>query len=342
MIYFRKGDYVKKVISLIIAVIAVIATLEITAEYNNVIATSNNYSDKTVQIGGQPFGIKFYSQGVMITKVRKDSASEECGLRTNDIIVMINGNEIEDNRKVKNIIEKSNGKSLKITVNRDYEIMDFTLKPKQVNGKYTAGMWIKDSCAGIGTITYYDTDNNTFACLGHGICDKESSTLLPMHEGDICPAVIEGVEKGRSGSPGGLSGYFKDSEIGSAYCNSKFGLFCNSEFKPQYKEYKIADIKEIEPGKAYIYSTTIGETPEMYQVEIKPTNKLLFDKDKDLIIEVTDKKLLEQTGGIVQGMSGSPIVQNDKIVGAVTHVFVNDPTKGYGIYIQTMLDESEQ
>ena len=278
----------------------------------------------------------------MITKIRENSASEKSGLRVNDIIVMINGLEIESNQAVRDCIENSGGGTIRLTVNRDYEICEFELTPENVNGRYTAGMWIKDSCAGIGTVTYYDTENNTFGCLGHGICDKEASTLLPMHEGDICPVVIDGVDKGRSGSPGGLSGRFKNEEIGRAYKNSSCGLFCESFRKVNYRRYRIASEDEVETGQAYIYSTVKGETPKMYTVNISPANKLFFDKDRDMIVEVTDSRLLDATGGIVQGMSGSPIVQKGKLVGALTHVFVNDPTKGYGIYIDRMINEQDQ
>lgn len=306
------------------------------------VTASGSVNERTVQIGGQPFGVKFYSQGVMITKIRENSASEKCGLRVNDIIVMIDGKEIDGNKAVRDSIENSGGGTIKLTVNRDYEIDEFELVPENINGRYTAGMWIKDSCAGIGTVTYYDTENNCFGCLGHGICDKGASTLLPMHEGDICPVIIDGVDKGKSGSPGGLSGRFRDREIGKAYKNSKYGLFCDSFRSVSYKSYKTASKDKVKTGQAYIYSTVRGETPKMYSVNISPANKLIFDRDRDMIVEVTDSRLLDETGGIVQGMSGSPIVQNGKLVGAVTHVFVNDPTKGYGIYIERMLNEQNR
>jgi stage IV sporulation protein B len=332
----------KRIISLLIVFVAVLGTFNITSQNLSVVSASEDISNKTVQIGGQPFGIKFYSKGVMITKIREYSPADNSGLRKNDIIVRINNTTVSDNEQVKEIIKNSKGKTLTVTVNRDYEFIDFKVTPESNNGKYTAGMWIKDSCAGIGTITYYDTDNNTFACLGHGICDKDSTNLLPMSQGEICPAVIESVEKGQNGSPGGLNGYFKDEEIGTAYYNSEYGLFCNSEITTNYKEYKVASKSEIENGEAYIYTTIDGDTPKMYKVNIHSGSKLNFNKDKDIIIEITDDELIEKTGGIVQGMSGSPIIQNGKLIGAVTHVFVNNPKKGYGIFAETMLAESSQ
>jgi stage IV sporulation protein B len=332
----------KKVISIVMIFVAIIGTINMTTDYQSVVTTSEDISNKTVQIGGQPFGVKFYSKGVVITKIRNDSPADKAGLRKNDIIVMINNQSIADNEEVKNTIKSSNGNKLTLTVNRDYEFLEFTLTPEYNNGKYTAGMWIKDSCAGIGTITYYDTDTNTFACLGHGICEKDSTNLLPMSEGDICPAYINSIEKGKNGSPGGLNGYFKDEKIGTAIYNSQYGLFCQSNITTNYKEYKVASKKEIENGEAYIYSTISGETPKMYKVNIQSASKLNFNKDKDIIIEITDTELLEKTGGIVQGMSGSPIIQNGKLIGAVTHVFVNNPKKGYGIFAETMLEESSK
>ena len=146
------------------------------------------------------------------------------------------------------------------------------------------------------------------------------------------------IEKGKSGSPGGLNGYFLDKEIGKAYKNSEYGVFCTQEVDTYYKEYKVAEKKYIENGQAYIYTTVEGDTPKMYEVNIHLTGILNFDRKKDIVIEITDRELLKKTGGIVQGMSGSPIIQGDKIVGAITHVFVNDPTKGFGIYLDWMIN----
>ena len=328
----------KKILSLLVIIVAGFGFYNTIINSSNAVTASEDLKNKTVQIGGQPFGIKFYSQGAMITKVRKNSPADTGGLKKNDIIIEIDGEKIKTNEEVKKIIANSNGKELNITVNRDYEIINVKITPEFIKNKYTAGIWIKDSCAGIGTITYYDEENNSFACLGHGICDKDSSTLLPMAEGDICPAVIESIEKGKSGCPGGLNGYFLDEEIGKAYKNSEYGVFCNKEEETSYKEYKIAGKKDIENGQAYIYTTVEGSTPKMYEVNIHQTSILNFDKKKDLVIDITDEELLRKTGGIVQGMSGSPIIQGDKIVGAITHVFVNDPTKGYGILAETMIE----
>ncbi len=331
----------KRILSYLIIIVAVFGFFTTFNDTSTAITANENIKNKKVQIGGQPFGIKFYSNGVVITKIREDSPADQCGLKLNDIIIRINNQTVKSNEAVRALIENSNGKKINLTVNRDYEIINLTVQPELKNGKYTAGMWIKDSCAGIGTITYYDTDKNTFACLGHGICDKDSSNLLPMWEGDICPAVIDSIDKAKDGSPGGLNGYFENKEIGTAYYNSDCGLFCNQEITTNYKEYKIADKSEIENGTAYIYTTVEGDTPKMYEVEIHPASRLNFDRKKDIVVEITDEELLKKTGGIVQGMSGSPIIQNDKLIGAVTHVFVNEPKKGYGIYAETMIEESE-
>lgn len=331
----------KKIISFIIAIVAILGIYNTFGTSDKAIATSKNTKTKKVQIGGQPFGIKFYSEGALITKVRDDSPADKSGLRENDIIIGINNEKVKNNQVVREKIKENKTSTIKFTINRDYEIIDINIKPENSNGKYTVGIWIKDSCAGIGTITYYDTDNNTFACLGHGICDKNATNLLPMSEGDICPAFIQSVDKAKTGYAGGLNGYFLENEIGKAYCNSQYGLFCNKEIATSYKEYEVATKNEIKKGKAYIYTTVEGDNPKFYEVKITPQCHFFFDKMKEITIEITDKELLNKTGGIVQGMSGSPIVQNDKLIGAVTHVFVNNPEKGYGILAETMLTESK-
>lgn len=331
----------KKILSLLIIIVAVFGFYNIIVNESNAVTTIKDIKNKTVQIGGQPFGIKFYSQGAMITKVRENSPADKSGLRKNDIIIKIDGKKIKTDEMVKEIIANSDGKELDFTINRNYEIINEKITPEYINKKYTAGIWIKDSCAGIGTITYYDKDSNTFACLGHGICNKDSSTLLPMAEGDICPAVIESIEKGKSGVPGGLNGHFFDKEIGKAYKNSEYGVFCTQKMDTYHKEYKVASKKDIEEGQAYIYTTVEGNKPKMYEVNIHLSGILNFDRKKDIVIEITDRELLEKTGGIVQGMSGSPIIQEDKIVGAITYAFVNDPTKGYGILAETMIENGE-
>lgn len=330
----------RKFLSICITIICLLGYMNINAD-QKAIAVSENVRGKTLQIGGQPFGIKFYSEGAMVTKVRDNSPADKGGLKENDVIIAIDNNKTKTNEVVKQIVKNSNGKEMIFTINRDYQIINISITPEMKNGKYTAGMWIKDSCAGIGTITYYDKDNHTFACLGHGICDKNSSVLLPMSEGTICPAIIESIDKGENGSPGGLNGYFKDEEIGQAYYNSPYGLFCTSKFDTYYDEYKVATRDEVKNGDAYIYTTVNGDTPKYYKAEIKLKSKFNFDKMKELIVEIKDEELIDKTGGIVQGMSGSPIIQGDKIVGAVTHVFVNNPEKGYGILVETMLQKSK-
>lgn len=328
----------KKFLLICMALICCLGYFNINTD-QKAIAVSENVKGKTLQIGGQPFGIKFYSEGALVTKVRSDSPADVGGLKTNDIIIAIDNKKTKTNDLVKKYVRESNGKELIFTINRDYEIIDLKIKPEIKNDKYTAGMWIKDSCAGIGTITYYDKTNKTFACLGHGICDKNSSVLLPMSEGEICPAVIESVDKGKDGYPGGLNGYFENKEIGQAYNNSDYGLFCKCEKETDYDEYKVASKNQVENGEAYIYTTIEGNKPDFYKAEIHLSSRFTFDKMKELVIEITDSRLIEKTGGIVQGMSGSPIIQNNKLVGAVTHVFVNNPEKGYGILIETMLEE---
>jgi stage IV sporulation protein B len=200
-------------------------------------------------------------------------------------------------------------------------------------------MWIRDSTAGIGTVTFINPDNNMFAGLGHGICDVDTAELMPMLKGQIIDVTISAVNKGKPGYPGELQGYFNPEKIGSLIGNTDtgvYGIYSKIPDNIPTEPLPIGLRQEVEEGRAYIYCTTDSNEVEKYEIEIIKINQNSSDL-KNFIIKITDPKLLEATGGIVQGMSGSPVVQNDKIIGAVTHVLINDPTKGYGIFIESML-----
>lgn len=305
------------------------------------------YEKLTLVPGGMPFGVKFHTKGVIVVGVSdvickegKYSPCTEAGIKEKDIILEINGEEVNTVEEVTAIIEASGGKPITLLLKRNNKEINVTLVPRksQPDGIYRAGLWVRDSTAGIGTVTFINPVNNSFAGLGHGICDSDTGMLMPLLKGEISNVTISGVIKGASGAPGELKGYFSKESCGTLLGNSEsgvYGLF-DEEPKQQSEPMKVASPKDVKAGKAFILCTIDNTTTEKYEIEITKVNSL-SQSTKNFIIKVTDERLLAKTGGIVQGMSGSPIIQNDKIVGAVTHVMVNDPKSGYGIYIGNML-----
>lgn len=301
-----------------------------------------------VYIGGQAFGVRFYANGAMIIKLESyyDGEKYVCpakdgGLKVNDIIKKINNIEISTNEELKSEIEKSNGNEISVEIERNGKVENKTVLPiKNTVGVYLLGAWVRDSCAGIGTMTYYDDNNNYFAALGHGICDCDTSALLPLKSGETVQAEISGIEKSVCGKAGSYSGYFTDTKLGSLSVNSPLGIFgdITDESYKNNKKYPIAKSVEVKTGKATMVTTVNGAVSEEYAVEIKRICNHGKASNENFVIKITDSRLLSNCGGIVQGMSGSPIVQNGKIVGAVTHVFLNNPKEGYGVFAQYMAE----
>ncbi len=301
-----------------------------------------------VIVGGESFGLKLYCKGVMVTNLerfesndKKLCPAESCGVKKSDIITMINNETVKSNEKVSEIIKNSNGKSLKLLIERDNKKLNLTLTPvKNERGQYCAGMWVRDSCAGIGTICFYDKSNNSYAALGHGICDTDSGGIMASNSGEILKASITSVNKSENNNIGTLNGYFTNQVIGTIRDNSSLGVYgkTTSEISKQ-KEVEIADIAEVKIGNAIMYSTIEGTTPKPYSIEITQICNKDKNSNRNFVIKVTDKELLEKTGGIVQGMSGSPILQNNMLVGGLTHVFVESCTQGYGIFAENMINK---
>lgn len=206
---------------------------------------------------------------------------------------------------------------------------------------YLIGAWVRDSCAGIGTITYYDEKNNCFAALGHGICDNDTSYLLPLEHATVLSASISGISKSSAGKAGSLNGYFKDEELGTLTKNTSIGIFGRPDenYSFKQKQIEVAQTNEIKVGKASIYTTISQNNAEEYEIEITRICNKNKDSNESFVIKITDERLIDECGGIVQGMSGSPIVQNGKLVGAVTHVFLNNPQEGFGVAIQNMMSK---
>lgn len=310
--------------------------------------TSNDLGE--VILGGIPVGISLAGNGIevlgfsdVITQEGVFSPAADSGLEIGDKIIEINGKKAA---KVSDLSKEANlhKDEVNLTYLRDGKKDNVVLVPKKdvLSGQYKLGLWAKDASNGIGTLTFVKNDKH-FASLGHPITSKNGE-ILEISGGNIHECVILGVNKGMKGEAGELRGAFSGTEvIGEISKNNKFGVYGKFDKYPAAlntaKKIKVAEASEVKPGKAFICSTIEGKTPSLYEIEIIKTENQSQKDDKGLVIKVTDKRLLEKTGGIVQGMSGSPIIQNDKLVGAVTHVFINDPTKGFGMFAQWMLDE---
>lgn len=301
---------------------------------------------------GEPFGIKLLTDGVIVVEVSSfetesgfRSPAGDCGIKPGDIIKSINGAAVASNSDVERIISSSRGTALTLEMIRDSKDFTATLYPCKcsADGKYRAGLWVRDSSAGIGTMTFYDPDTNCFAGLGHPVCDVDTGELLPLSSGEVVKVAINGVKKGKPGVPGELMGGFISAfSMGSLTQNTECGLYGELDgFNATNQAIPLGVRQEIETGKAYIFTTVSGTTPKKYEICIEKIDLADSDENRNMIIRVTDEELLRETGGIVQGMSGSPIIQNGKLVGAVTHVFINNPTKGYAIFADTMYSRME-
>lgn len=295
---------------------------------------------------GEPFGVKIYTSGVIVvgfSKVDADSGeispAEAAGIKEGDNIISVGGYEVNSNSRVAEIIENSGGNPVTIKLIRGDKTIYLDLTPalSAGEGKYKAGLWVRDSSAGIGTLTFYSPSLNMLAGLGHGICDSDTDELLPLNTGEIVDAEIFGLEKGVSGAPGELKGRFTGEVLGNLLINGETGVYGAANVAGISDNLiRIAMKQEVKTGAAVLYCTIDGETPKAYKCEIE---KVHFNDDnltQNMIIKVTDPELIAKTGGIVQGMSGSPIIQDGKLIGAITHVFIGEPTRGYGIFAETM------
>ncbi|MFL0251552.1 SpoIVB peptidase [Clostridium neuense] len=306
--------------------------------------------------GGQPVGIKLSTKGVLIVgfsdintlQGKIPSPAAKAGLQIGDSLIKVNNQNVLNSKDLANKISKSEKEQLNLTIERKGEFIEKKV-PKiksEDDENYKIGLWVRDSTAGIGTLTFYYDKGNQFAALGHPITDVDTGTILKINSGNLINSSVVSVRKGVKGTPGEIRGIFvnEESPIGAIYKNTICGVFgkgSNSiKSSIDKKPIEIGLRNEIKAGEAQILTTINGDKPEAYSIQIEK----LFDQQepgpKSMIIRVTDQRLLKKTGGIVQGMSGSPIIQNGKIVGAVTHVLVNKPEVGYGIYIEWMLKSS--
>lgn len=306
---------------------------------------------KNLYVSGESFGIKLYTDGVIVVGTqeididgKKINPAQTAGIEIGDVIISINNTKVFTSDDVENILNDNNGMDYTVVVKRDDRYKTFTLTPvySATEGCYKAGMWVRDSTAGIGTITYFDKDEGTFAALGHPINDVDTNEIMPLLDGEAVQATVTKVYKATNGSTGSLSCDFKSQVIGTLTDNTQSGIFGNFAFiSDNAKVYPIATKQEIQKDYAQIITTIDDSGPAYFDVEITRISYAEDNANKNMVIKIIDQQLIEKTGGIVQGMSGSPIIQNGKIVGAVTHVFVNEPTKGYGIFIENMLQTAQ-
>lgn len=291
--------------------------------------------------GGKALGIKMLTDGVMVagvqsveTKNGEVSPARDAGIEKGDLITRIGAEKISSAEDFAEAVKGLDGSKISVTVDRSGKTRQFNLTPAQsLDGAWMLGLMLRDGISGVGTLTFYDPESGIYGALGHSISDSETGMTLPLSDGSIYRAQVVGITPGEVGAPGALDGSTDEAAfLGDIQINCGYGIYGAAQFDGAPIE-----TGEIKTGKASIYCTLSGETVKEYQIEIKR----VFENDdmKTVQITVTDPALLEQTGGIVQGMSGSPIIQEGKLVGAVTHVFVNDPTSGYGISIQDMLEQ---
>ncbi|HEY5587641.1 MAG TPA: SpoIVB peptidase [Candidatus Paceibacterota bacterium] len=317
-----------------------------------------NNTEIMVYPGGQPIGVKLNIKGVLVVALsdiesktgKIASPAATAGVQIGDSIIKINNVEIIHAEDVTRFVNRENNSEITLIIQRKNNLNTFEVKVNPAvdskDGKRKLGLWVRDSTAGVGTLTLYDDKTKKFAALGHPITDADTGTILSVSNGVIVSSNIVSIKKGTRGNPGELRGLFVDENIikGQIIKNTECGIFgngtkslINSKFN---KPMKIGLRNEIKEGKAEILTTINGSEPELFEIEIQKLLSQNSSGSKSMIIKITDSRLLEKTGGIVQGMSGSPIIQNNKIIGAVTHVLINKPDMGYGIYIEWMLKDA--
>ena len=309
-----------------------------------------NVETRSVQICGTPFGVKMFSDGALVvafsdqyTNLGTENPAKEAGLKLGDLIVSAGGHAVRSNEELTQAITDAAGNAIPVVYQRDGVQHTTMLTPMQdaSTGAYRAGLWVRDSSAGIGTMTFLDPLNGTFAGLGHAISDTDTGADITLLSGEIVPVVITGCVSGTTGSPGELRGEFSAAAAGTVLANDSTGVYGEYLAAMTGQSCPVMQPQEIALGDAEIWTTISGSTPRAYSVRIEQVNMTSSDPNRNLLVKVSDPELLAATGGIVRGMSGSPIVQNGRLVGAVTHVLVSDPTRGYGIFATTMLEKAD-
>lgn len=298
--------------------------------------------------GGFLVSVKLFCDGVLVvglgdvqTQTGNVSPARKAGLAVNDVVVSINDVAVDTIEKLREVIQQGNGQPVTVQLLRQGKEQTVTVTPVlSISGNYSMGLWVRDSTAGVGTVSFVDPDSGLFGSLGHPVCDVDTGSMLPVKSGYVQRSEVISSQKGERGTPGALYGVFdKGKEDGVILSNTNSGLFgCFSDAVWDEREaIPIATSEEIKTGDATILCCVDGDQVAEYTVRIVRINADLSAQSRNLLLKVTDQRLLDATGGIVQGMSGSPILQDGKLIGAVTHVLVDDPTQGYGIFIENMI-----
>lgn len=313
-------------------------------------ASAAAQAPRKVAAGGELIGIRLQTKGVLVvgtdsfeTENGMAAPAQEAGIRTGDVLLSVNGEEIRSNLQLTACIEQSGGAPLTVMLRRQDREMAVTLQPQKTSatGSYKGGLWIRDAAAGIGTLTFTDPATGSIAALGHGICDGDTSALMPVSGGQLYTAELLDITKGTVGAAGEISGRISEFTLGEVSVNCDEGIYGTvSAVREPQTLFTVAKAEEVRTGSAQILCTVTDGGKQYYDIDITKVGGNP-DKNKSLTIRVTDPTLLEITGGIVQGMSGSPIFQDGKLVAALTHVLVNDPKSGYAIFAETMLQDAD-
>lgn len=303
---------------------------------------------------GNLIGLKLYTQGVLVVGMSQIEGEdkkvykpyEEAGIEQGDSIIKINGEEIENTEELLSCVSKCKGNTISITYLKNGEEVHKTITPvKTSKNTYKLGLWVRDAAAGVGTLTFYDMKTNSVASLGHSIQDVDTGELVDISSGEFVTAEILNVQKGEKEKPGRIEGSIDEGiDLGKIYSNTNFGVYGYVENKnkiniDETKAINVALRNEIKEEEATIICTLEDGKQEEYAVKIQKIFKNNNENNKSMIVKITDKRLLEKTGGIIQGMSGSPIIQNGKLIGALTHVLISDPTTGYGVFADLMIKQ---
>lgn len=301
---------------------------------------------------GKAIGMKLYTEGVLVvgmSEINGKKPYENSGIQEGDAIIEINNEQIENTNDLIETVNKSNGTTVEVKYKRNEQTITTSIEPAKVNeNEYKLGLWVRDAAAGVGTMTFYEPSSGMFAALGHGIADIDTSELINIESGELTTTNILSIVKGQKGTPGEIRGTIENSEsLGSIYKNTSFGVYGKVQSKNKLdinnmEEMDVALRDEIKTGKAQILCELENGKTEKYDVEIKKLYLNNNENNKSMVIKITDEKLIEKTGGIIQGMSGAPIIQNGKFIGAVTHVLVNDPTVGYGVFADIMIKQLKE
>jgi len=339
---------------LTLSVLLSAAFLDIPVDVNFASFTMAHKESERISLcpGGMTFGVKYFTKGALVVGVTDIetsqgliSPSRNAGLEVKDIITGISGKKIKSAEDFKKSITESNGSVIEIEFIRNGSAKKASVNPviDKNENVYKIGLWVRDSTAGIGTITFVNKETGEFGGLGHGICDSETGVLLPLERGVIVDVEITDIIIGKKNAPGELKGMFDKFRKGELSKNSEVGVFGKYDELPDRlaEPVPIGFIGELKTGRAYILTALNSKEPQQYEIEIE---KIYSDKKntKNFLIKITDEDLLSKTGGIIQGMSGSPILQDGKLVGAVTHVLVDNSSKGYGIHIENMIDGNQE